>query len=172
MRPVRSRLRGVVALGALGVSVALAGLAARPRMASAHPLHTTITEVTHLRERQTLRLMIRVFADDFEKAVVRRTPAPRGAVTDAATLAYLRSAVVVSQGSRSLPLSACGSRRAGEVIWLCVETPAPASLAGVQLRVALLSEMFEDQVNIVRSLVGASPRSLLFTRGDGGKSLL
>ena len=169
MRPVRQRLRRI---GALVVTAVLVGLPAWPSDASAHPLHTTITEVTHQPARQTLRLMIRVFADDFERAVARQGRVQGGAVTDAATLAYLRSAVVVSQGSRPLPLSACGSRRAGEVIWLCVETPAPANLAGVQLRVALLCEMFEDQVNIVRSLVGASPRSLLFTRGDGGKSLL
>jgi len=58
----------------------------------AHPLHSTITELTTDVGRGTVRATMRVFADDLEAAVARfargRNPAPTsGPAWDAAVLA-------------------------------------------------------------------------------------
>ena len=38
-----------------------------------HPLHTTLTEVTVYRSHNTVRLVVRVFADDVGAALARRS---------------------------------------------------------------------------------------------------
>ena len=139
------------------------------RAAAAHPLHTTLTEITADPARRALHIVIRVFADDFARAATA-SRRPGSGAPDAAT--YLRGAFVLTEGRRALPLRSCGTRRSGELLWLCLEADAPASLASLQLRDALLWELFDDQVNIVRSMLGRTPRSMLYTRGDKAKALL
>jgi len=39
------------------------------------------------------------------------------------------------------------------------------------VRNAILSELFADQVNVVRAALGGAPQTLLFTPGDGMKAL-
>lgn len=151
-------------------------LAAAPtRDARAHPLHTTLTELTEDRTRGTVRATIRVFADDFGTAVARharaRTLAP-GAAWDAAAFAYVASAFTVAHRSGgALALRSCGLRRAGEVVWVCLETTSAAGLAPLMVRNAVLTDLFDDQVNIVQATVAGARRSVLFTRGDRAKAL-
>lgn len=137
--------------------------------AEAHPLHTTLTEITTDAPRRVVHVVIRVFADDFARAAAAARRPAAGA-PDAA--AYLRGAFVLSDGRRALPLRACGTRRSADLLWLCLEADAPANLASLQLRDALLWELFDDQINIVRSLLGSAPKSILYTRGDRAKPLL
>ncbi len=47
----------------------------------------------------------------------------------------------------------------------------PGGLATLAVRNAVMSELFEDQVNVVQAVVAGARRSLLFTRGDGAKPL-
>lgn len=152
----------------LAIVLALGGTAG---VASAHPLHTTMTEVTADERRGVIRVMIRVFAEDFAEAVTRSRAVQPSGPPERAALDYVRRAVLLSDGSRVLPLRFCGTRRAGDVRWICMETASPVRATDLRLQITLLAEKFEDQVNIVRSMVSGSPRSLLFTRGDGAKPL-
>ncbi len=115
----------------------------------AHPLHTTLTEVSE--SRGVVRATIRVFADDYAKARV------------AASFAF------VDGSGKALPMTSCGVRHAGDVYFVCVE--AVHSLDGLRLRAAMLHDLYEDQVNVVQATVRGSRRSLLFVRGDGAKAL-
>ena len=57
----------------------------------------------------------------------------------------------------------------GEVMRVLANTWA--GLTGGRVASALLSERFEDQVNIVRVTYGGRRRTLLFTRGEAAKAL-
>ena len=141
---------------------------------AAHPLHTTLAQVTADARAGTLDASIRVFAGDYALAVAKRNGAPAPAddrVSDAASFAYLAEAFRVEDAAgRPLPLFWCGSRREGDVLWLCVRTAAAVSDARVEDR--LLFELFDDQVNIVQTVSGDRKSSVLFTKGDGAKPLL
>lgn len=130
--------------------------------ANAHPLHTTMTEITAGPAPGALHIVIRVFADDFQRA-----SAPVGGDV----MAYLRRTFVLRSGARVLSLRPCGTRRSGELLWICVDASAPSANSPIELRDALLCELYDDQVNLVRSLVGTVPRSILFTRGDRPKPI-
>ena len=151
--------------------IALLGMPAVARHADAHPLHSTITELVLDPGRGTVRATIRVFADDLRSAVLRMAPGrslpPNGPAWDAAVLAYATSVVSLrSARGEALALRSCGTRRMGDLLWLCLEGQVARDAGVLQVRNAMLCELFEDQVNVVQGAVGGTRRSLLFVRGD------
>jgi hypothetical protein len=66
----------------------------------------------------------------------------------------------------------CGTRRQGDLLWLCAEATLPAVLASrLSFRDRMLCELFADQVNVVRVTDGARTRTMLFTHGDTDKPI-
>ena len=161
-----------LAVSALLSSVESLGAASRTR---AHPIHSTLAEIVRDPARGTLRVTIRVFADDFGVALARSAHAPIadvGPMWEAAAARYAVSVFGVRDGhGRALTLHPCGIRRTSAVIWVCLETDVTASTDGLQLRDAILCELYEDQVNVVQEAFGGARRSLLFVHGDGYKAL-
>jgi hypothetical protein len=146
------------------------------RVADAHPLHSTITELVEDRARGVVRATVRVFADDFGTAVARatrgRVSPSAGSAWDAAVLAYATSAFGLQDAQgRPIALRSCGVRRTGELLWLCLEAATLQPLATLKVRNAVLCDLFDDQVNVVQGTVGGERRSLLFVRGDAYKSM-
>ena len=146
-----------------------------PPAAKAHPLHTTLTELTHSPAAGSVEVSMRVFADDFSTAVARHAgtaPAPDHRVPDAAAFAYLsaRFALIDARG-RPLGLRWCGARRVEDVVWVCLRGQAPARLAGVRVLNRVLLDLYDDQINLVQAVYEGRRYSLLFTKGDGAKRL-
>lgn len=144
-------------------------------LAAMHPLHSTMTEVVADRPHGIVRATVRVFADDFGTAVrklARGHPLPdAGPVWDASALAYATTTFGLAERGRALPLRACGVRRTGDLLWVCLEATTTADLAALQVRNVMLCDLFDDQVNVVQGTVGGERRSLLFVRGTGFKPL-
>jgi hypothetical protein len=146
-----------------------ATLVARPFDAvAAHPLHTTMAEVTIDRARNTLRVVVRVFADDFGTALnaARKT----GSWDERAADYVARAISVADEARRPLALRGCGTRHQGDLLWLCAETNLPPAHK-LSLRDRMLSELFADQVNVVRVTDGPQTRTMLFTHGDAEKPI-
>jgi hypothetical protein len=139
-----------------------------------HPLHTTLAQVTADARGGAIDASIRVFAGDFAFAVAKRNGASAPAddrVSDAASFAYVAATFRVTDAEgKAAPLTWCGSRREGDVLWLCVRAAAGAT--GARLEDRMLFELFDDQINIVQTTDGAKKSSVLFTKGDGAKPLL
>ncbi|MEJ7810192.1 MAG: DUF6702 family protein [Gemmatimonadaceae bacterium] len=166
--------RGLVARAATIGLVVIAALGAAER-AGAHPLHTTLTQLTWLAPQRAVQVSIRVFADDFATVVAKRggvKPAADHAVPDSAAFAYLRASFALAERSGpALPLSWCGSKRTGDVVWLCVRARMPAGLARARIHNRFLFDLYADQINIVQAEYEGHRRSLLFTTGDPPKQL-
>jgi hypothetical protein len=155
-------------------TLAIVATALPARVATAHPLHTTLAQFSYDARSGLLEGSIRVFAGDFAAAVAKRSGAAAPSddrVTDAAAYAYLTAALrLTSAQGRAVPLTWCGSRRTGDVLWLCVR--AAAAPDTLRLSDQILCELFDDQVNIVQTAAGGRKASALFTKGDGAKTLL
>lgn len=156
-------------LAALAIAVAV------PRAAQAHPLHTTLTEVTEDRAHGTVRGVIRVFADDFGTALARSLGGrgvPTGAAWDAAATTYATSRFgFVDRGGRAVALHSCGVTRQSGLLWICIEGTTAETLANLRVRNGVLCDLFEDQINVIQGVVSGARHSVLFTRGDGPKPL-
>ena len=143
------------------------------RPAFAHPLHTTLAELSYDPSVHQWNVSIRVFAGDFAAAVLpRRAPGVDMMPPDSAMLRYVteRFSVVAPSAGR-VALRWCGARRQGDALFLCLRATAPGSPAGARMSNTLLNEVFADQVNIVQASYGGRRRTVLFTSRDGLKSL-
>ena len=167
---MRARRRVAIAIAC---ALCVATLAASPRVAEAHPLHTTLVQLTYDERAHVLEGSIRVFAGDLAAAVAKhggaKTP-DDDRVTDAAAFAYVSSTLRFTDAAhRPVALQWCGSRRAGDVLWLCVRAASSAPPTALELSDQMLCELFDDQINIVQAVSGEKHASMLFTKGDGAK---
>jgi hypothetical protein len=167
---VRSRS---LALTAVVAGLSLLGIA---RRVDAHPLHSTITEITLDPTRGTVHATMRIFADDLRAALAAtsrgRTLPPGGPDWDAAVAAYATRAFALQDArGRPLPLRRCDGRRTADLLWLCFEANVARDAGHLQVRNAMLCDLYEDQVNVVQGVVDGARRSLLFVRGDRFKRL-
>lgn len=163
-----------IARWSCALSLAISGLIVSPaRTATAHPLHTTLAELSYDPSARVLNVSLRVFADDFAAGVMPRAGASAHTLPpDSAMLRYVTERFsVTADGVGRLAWRWCGRRREGEVLFLCLRATARASPAGARMRNALLSEVFTDQVNIVRANYAGRRRTLLFTARGGIKTL-
>jgi hypothetical protein len=166
----------MVALVAVGAALAMVTFSLGALDVSAHPLHTTLVQLTYAEGSRQLEGSIRVFAGDFAAAVAQRNGAAMPTddrVSDAAALAYVTKTFTLTDASgRVVPLAWCGSRRAGDVLWLCVRASNVPALHALRLSDQMLCELFDDQINIVQATAGGRRASMLFTKGDGLKSAM
>ena len=161
----------MVAAGRLVVGgLLLFGLGARATDADAHPLHTTLTELTALPD-GTAQIVLRVFLDDFSTAVTRRAPAPGAPIPmppDSAVARYLGETVLLTDGAgRRAPLVVAGLRRTDDLVWVTLRAPMVGSMIGAHLTMRVLFDRWDDQVNIVQCTIGTRRQTLLFTRREG-----
>jgi len=133
---------------------------------NAHPLHTTLTEVT-ITPSRTIRATVRVFADDLGAGMGKT----QRVSADPEVAAYVAKGLVLYDANRLLLLRACGVRRQADLLWVCLETTLIGGTDKISLRNSLLGETFKDQINIVQVALGTAKRSLVFTRDDGPKRL-
>jgi hypothetical protein len=124
---------------------------------AAHPLHTTMTELTVDEARHSVRGIVRVFADDVAD--------PSRADT------YVARTLAIASRSSRVALAPCGVRRQGDVLFVCVEGTFGGPARELRMSNALLCDRYSDQVNVVQVTIGRERRSLLFTRGDAAKAL-
>ncbi|HTE47506.1 MAG TPA: DUF6702 family protein [Gemmatimonadaceae bacterium] len=161
--------RSVVAI------IAAAAIYLVPGAADAHPLHTTLTEVTVDRSRHTVRAVVRVFIDDLSAGMARqRGVAPSDSLDVRATMYIESSFAIADAAGKPVALRSCGVRKNHELLWVCVEGAVPGDIRALSIKNSLLCDVFSDQVNIVNLLAfgtGQSGRSVLFTKGDRAKPL-
>ena len=169
--------------GTQGVALGLALLCGMARPVAAHPIHTTLAELSHDAGKGIVTVSLRLFADDFAAAVARTTRITPASASRAGTLPpdsamfrYIseRFAILVPAGSAGATVIAlrwCGVRRSGDVLLVCLRAPHARPLGGVRIRNRLMSEVFDDQVNMVQASHGGRRQLLLFTNRDGAKLL-
>ncbi|MGQ0713059.1 MAG: DUF6702 family protein [Gemmatimonadaceae bacterium] len=159
----------------LAAAVAAAMLVVVLTGGRAHPVHVTLTEVAYVAANRSVVLSIRTFADDLTAAARKHaglTAAPDDAVTDSAAFAYARANLSVkSERGQAIPLRWCGSRREGDLLWLCMRAIDVADPRRAQMRNTLLFDLFDDQVNIVQRIDRGRRHTLVFTKNDAYKRL-
>ena len=144
-------------------------------LGSAHPArhayHASITELRYNAAGRQLELSIKVFTDDFEKALSKGQPAPvrldaPGPLVGILTSSYLTRTVAFRTSSgAALPLQFLGLQAEKDAYWLYCKVPLPQPMKSVQLRHTLLLDTFADQANVVNVEAGAKKSSALFRSG-------
>ena len=145
------------AVGALAVAL-LGG--------AAHPLHTSITEMSADGQGR-VRVAIRLYADDLLSATAAGEPLSADSVAR-----YGRGHFSLRDRSdRPVLLRWDGLDRHDDAVVIRLEGPLSNGLVGARVANRLLTERFRDQVNVVRASWPGGSATLLFTQGDNGKAI-
>ena len=159
-------MRLLAALVALILMFPLAGAA--PAL---HAYHSTITELRYNAAKKQLELSVKVFTDDFEKALSQGQPTrinlteagPRPLVLASAYLG--RTLQVSTTAGVPLQLQVLGMQAENDGYWFYCKVPLPGPVSGVKLRQAALLDAFSDQMNIVNIEANGQKKSALFRAG-------
>lgn len=170
-----SRFRGVVQAVAV-VTLAIVSVVTPPRVDAAHKFHASLTQIEVNSTAKTVEVAIRVFADDLEEALTRRSGHRVRLETasdfDELALAYVASTLkLVAPDGEPLTLRWIGKEVAVDVVWLYVEAPLAGRLDGGRLETSLFFDLFDDQVNTVNLKDGKRRATLTFSTGDGAKPI-
>jgi len=131
-----------------------------------HPLHTTYISIVERPATHDAIVTVRVFQDDFGRALAQRAGGrrPAGDPGPAEALAYLRETLTLAgPDGAAVPLSWIGWRREADAIVIALRAMVPRGLAGLAVRSRLHCELYDDQVNVVRVESGGRRTTLLFT---------
>ena len=142
-----------------------------PLLVALHPLHTTLTEMVEQPGGTRVTIVVRAFSDDL-KAAVHTGSTSKVEPEDSLLSRYVRAHLIIRTAA-GVPVSIdwIGRRITGDLTWITLEADIPGGLAGTHLRNAIHNELFSDQVNIVQARFTGRSTSLLFTGGDGEKTV-
>ena len=136
-----------------------------------HAYHSAITELRYNPAKKQLELSVKVFTDDFEKALSQGQPkpvslteaGPRPLVT--ADAYFQRTLQFSTTAGAKLPLQLLGMQAENDGYWFYCKVALPGPVAGVKLRQAVLLDAFPDQMNIVNIEANGKKQSALFRAG-------
>jgi len=131
--------------------------------ASAHALHTSMTQVTFDKSSNSVSVSIRAFADDLSAAAK--------AVGLSRHDYALRAFKLKDARGAAIGLTACGEKRVGDLIWLCFTGRAATGLSNCTVASSIMFERYRDQVNIITAILPRGSKSLIFTQGEGFKRI-
>jgi hypothetical protein len=141
-------------------------------LATRHDFHTSLAEVQYNPAERTLEVSLRVFTDDLESALSKDNGGKTIRVTDdPAADPFIKNYLsryfsVVDAANRRKPVHLLGKEITVDVTWIYFEIREVESLTGKRLQNAVLTELFDDQINMVNFVTPSGKRSFLFKPGE------
>ncbi|WP_324676350.1 DUF6702 family protein [Hymenobacter sp. GOD-10R] len=147
-------------------------------LAAAHTYHASIMELHYNASKQQLEVALKVFTDDFEKALSTGQPrsisleqSPKPQVTALVSALLRRSIVFGTKPGETLPIQFIGIQKETDAHWLYFAVKLAKPINGIYLRHSLLEDTFPDQMNIVNVEANGKKQSALFKDGDESQKL-
>lgn len=158
----------------IGVIVVVAGCLSGSRPLTLHDFHASVTQMQYNPKERTFEISIRIFTDDFEKALSQDSNTKiqlSGNVAadkiDPLIEKYIRShfAYVNSQ-KQPKAFSYVGHEIEADANWLYLEMPYTEPFKGGLLKQNVLMELFEDQVNMVNIQYQGQKKTFVFRKNQ------
>ena len=133
-----------------------------------HPLHVSVTEITLDEKEKELEIVSRIFVDDLELAIRESVMQPElnllqpaGSVTtDQLVSSYVLSRLKVSLKGKAQPLKYLGHEIESDAILCYIQVVNVKKLETIQVSNSVITELHEDQSNIVNVMVREKVKSL------------
>ena len=140
-----------------------------PKPIIVHDFHTSLTEINYNPKTKSLEMTIRVFTDDLERALTETNNGkpvkvdPKDYSIDPLIVKYLRKHVAfVSPDKDVVPYDFLGKEVELDATWLYVGMPAVANLKGYSIFNSILTELFDDQTNLLNLIYPDKKKSFIF----------
>lgn len=138
---------------------------------STHKFYVSVTEVEYNNKSETLQIMSRVFIDDLEDLLQTRydkslmlgekleTPGASKHVKK-----YLENKFDIHVNGKGIEVNYLGMEYEDDMILLYLETPKIKSIQKISVRNALLTDLFDEQKNLVHVTYKGNTKSLILNK--------
>ncbi len=136
-----------------------------------HPMHVSVTEIEMDEKEKRLEIMMRVFIDDLETTLRQYTKQPeldiinpKGQTLDQMMEPYLRSHFRILLDSKPQVMKYLGHEKENEAFIFYIEVDKVRKWKTIQVRNDIITEIYDDQSNLVHVTWLETVRSLRLTR--------
>lgn len=132
-----------------------------------HPFYVSVTEIVYNKNPGTVQVSVRIFFDDFEKALEKRNkvqlnilkPVDRKQV-DAMIAAYIKDHLKISVNDKSLDLKFQGYEIEEDAAWCYFEVTQVGSIKRLHIKNDILFEEHSSQSNMIHAIVDGKRKSI------------
>lgn len=138
----------------------------------AHEFHTSLAQIQYNTITKSFEVSLRVFTDDLEAALTRENNNQKVSVSDTKLAdplleKYISTHLsVLNKQNQKQPMTFVGKELEVDVTWIYVEISATDDLGGLRIQNTILTELFDDQVNIVNFNYLRKTTTYLFKNGE------
>lgn len=137
-----------------------------------HPLHVSVTEIKFDAKDKELEITSRIFIDDLEEAIRQELAEPTldilvpgsGMTTDGLVSAYLANRLSIKVDGKQVKINYLAHEIEGDAMVVYAYAPNVKKLKSIEVHHSIITEVHEDQSNLVHVTVGDKTRSLRLMR--------
>ena len=137
-----------------------------------HPLHVCVTEIKLDSKDKELEITSRFFIDDLEEAIRKETNRPSldilnpggGETTDQLVSKYVQTKLWIKADAKKVKINYLGHEIEDDAIILYMYAPGIKKLKTIEVYYAAITEVYDDQSNLVHVTVGEKTRSMRLMR--------
>ncbi|WP_316818761.1 DUF6702 family protein [Pedobacter nyackensis] len=131
-----------------------------------HPFYVSVTDIVHNKTTGTVQVSVRIFFDDFEKALEKKyqtkvnilKPANRREV-DELIAAYIKTHLNISANGKPLDLKYLGYEIEEDAAWCYFETVKVKGIKQLGVENDILFEQHSSQSNMIHATVNGKRKS-------------
>ena len=145
--------------------------------AQTHDYHTSLTEVRYNPKSKTLEVAVKIFTDDLEKALTEKNKTKiildKSDKSESYAAAYVKEKLLIRNAKGAvISLKYIGREAENDVSWIYLESGeiTVADQKKLTIQNNLLTEIFNDQMNILTLQIPGKKSSFLFN-SDAQKHL-
>lgn len=147
---------------------------------AAHKFYVSVTQVSYSAEAEALQITSRIFIDDFENVLATRYGAALHLATreeasdaDKYIEKYLQTKFVLRINGRETAYRFLGKRYDNDIVVCYMEIPEipPGSIKSVEIQNEMLTDLYDEQKNIVHLLINDIRKSFVLVR-ENNKAML
>ncbi|WKN29875.1 hypothetical protein PZB74_12960 [Porifericola rhodea] len=139
---------------------------------SFHPFHVSVMSVHHAADENSLQITLKIFADDLEEALNNKQFRKEGAPfvdvlnpdnpqqLDQQIEQYLRKHIELKVNGKVAKASYLGKEMEDLAMWCYFEVKDVEELNSLSVSNSLLTEIFDDQINIVHANTNGVTKSM------------
>lgn len=138
-----------------------------------HPLHISVTEITLDEKEKELEIMLRIFTDDLELAIRNAKNDtelnllnPSNTTTDKLAWEYLQPRFKLVADGKVQPVKYLGHEADEDVLVFYIQVQPVKKFTAIGITNSIITEMYEDQANLINMTVGDETRSLRLMRDN------
>ncbi|WP_037315301.1 DUF6702 family protein [Salegentibacter sp. Hel_I_6] len=143
-----------------------------------HEFYLSVTEIEYNNEKQSLQIITRVFIDDFQNVLNERYSEDlqlsegdeEGPVLENITK-YLAQKLRLNTNGIELQLNYLGKEYDADQLILYIEVENVSSFNNIEVTNGILTDLFDDQKNVVHVKVNGKTKSLLLMRQQETENL-